>query len=55
MKAKSKFKPKKISHHRNWRNISFIDPFTGFYHQGRYRRDEINLMEHFMEVKILKS
>ena len=54
MKAKSKYKPKKVPHHRNWLNVSFVDPFTGFYHQGRYRRDEINLMEHFMEVKILK-
>ena len=54
MKAKSKYKPKKVPHHRNWRNVSFVDPFTGFYHQGRYNVNEINLMEHFMEVKIIK-
>jgi hypothetical protein len=45
---------KKAKHHRNWKNISFVDPFTGMYHSGRYRDDEIALLERFIEVKILK-
>lgn len=51
----TKQKVKKVKHHRNWRNVSFVDPFTGMYHSGRYRLDEINLLERFIEVKILKA
>ena len=51
---KTKQKIKKVPHHRNWKNISFVDPFTGCYQTGRYSLNEINLMERFMEVKIIK-
>ena len=51
----TKLKIKKVTHHRNWKNISFVDPFTGMYHSGRYRDDEIKLLENFIEVKILKA
>ena len=51
----TKQKIKKVKHHRNWKNISFVDPFTGFFHTGRYRDDEIKLLENFIEVKILKA
>ena len=51
----TKQKIKKVKHQRNWRNVSFVDPFTGFFHTGRYRLDEINLLERFVEVKILKA
>lgn len=50
----TKQKIKKVPYHRNWRNISFVDSFTGCYQSGRYSLNEINLLERFVEVKIIR-